>query len=151
MHPLTLIAQIPAIGQPWPGQGGTFAGIQRGKDGQPDQFLIRATVVRDSRGTWKELKAWAAGLTIDGHSDFSMADRTAGAIVYGNLRDDMKPGWYWLDDEYSAGSAWCQYFTSGYQGTYDEDDEFLPLAVRRFPINSSVLSTEGAAAAEVAA
>jgi hypothetical protein len=141
----------PQIGQPWPGQGGTFAGIERGKNGQPDQFLIRANVTRDEQGDWKALKAWAKGLTIEGHSDFTLADRTAGALVYANLREDIKSGWYWLDDEFSAGSAWCQDFHDGDQYYNDKHDEFLALAVRRLPISSSVLSTQTAEAAEVAA
>lgn len=30
----------PAIGQPWPGQGGIYAGIMRGENGAPDYHLI---------------------------------------------------------------------------------------------------------------
>lgn len=35
--------QPPAIGQPWPGQGGVYAGLMRGSEGTPDYHLIVST------------------------------------------------------------------------------------------------------------
>ncbi|QEY18912.1 DUF1566 domain-containing protein [Cellvibrio sp. KY-GH-1] len=37
------IFTIPAIGQPWPKQGGVNAGLIRGENGKPDYYLIIAT------------------------------------------------------------------------------------------------------------
>ena len=34
------VTTAPRIGQPWPGQGGVYAGIMRGHDGKPDYHLI---------------------------------------------------------------------------------------------------------------
>jgi hypothetical protein len=40
--------------------------------------------------------------------------------------------WYWASTQFSAGSAWIQYFHRGYQDDNDKDGEFLARAVRRF-------------------
>ncbi|WP_049810496.1 DUF1566 domain-containing protein [Variovorax paradoxus] len=47
---------IPAIGQPWPGQGGTYAGIMRGAPGLPDRHLIVPTAASAPLGRL----AWGA-------------------------------------------------------------------------------------------
>jgi len=46
----------PAIGQFWPGQGGIYAGLMRGHDGNPDYHLIVPT---DPRGFVREI-AWGS-------------------------------------------------------------------------------------------
>lgn len=40
---IELTAQPPSIGQPWPGQGGIYAGLMRGENGTPDYHLIVPT------------------------------------------------------------------------------------------------------------
>jgi hypothetical protein len=52
----------PAIGQYWPGQGGVYAGLVRGEDGQPDYHLVVPT---DAAATAKEIAWGAAGESED--------------------------------------------------------------------------------------
>ncbi|WP_019102359.1 DUF1566 domain-containing protein [Chromobacterium haemolyticum] len=47
-------ASLPNIGEYWPGQGGVYAGLMRGQDGQPDYHLI---VAAGEAGFVKEI-AW---------------------------------------------------------------------------------------------
>lgn len=53
----------PAIGQYWEGQGGVYAGVVRGEEGQPDYHLVVPT---DPIATAKEIAWGAAGEDEDG-------------------------------------------------------------------------------------
>lgn len=54
---------IPAIGQPWPEQGGVNAGLMRGANGKPDYYLIIATddAGKNSDVEWGGYKTETAG------------------------------------------------------------------------------------------
>jgi hypothetical protein len=47
---------VPRIGDEWPGQGGVYAGIMRGEDGQPDYHLIVPT----DPAAYNESIAWGS-------------------------------------------------------------------------------------------
>ena len=47
----------------------------------------------------------------------------------------MERAWYWSSTQYSANSAWLQYFDDGYQDDVHKHDAFRARAVRRFLIN----------------
>jgi hypothetical protein len=47
----------PAIGQYWPGQGGVYAGLMRGEEGQPDYHLVVPT----AEAAFTKDIAWGAG------------------------------------------------------------------------------------------
>ena len=51
-------SDIPAIGQPWPAQGGIYAGVARGENGQPDYHLVVAT---DPAGSIEKITWGASG------------------------------------------------------------------------------------------
>ncbi|MDT4854192.1 hypothetical protein FQZ97_884820 [compost metagenome] len=53
----------PPIGQHWPGQGGVYAGLVRGEDGQPDYHLVVPTA---AAATAEEIAWGAAGEKEDG-------------------------------------------------------------------------------------
>lgn len=38
-----VVSQVPALGEYWPGEGGVYAGVMRGENGQPDYHLIVPT------------------------------------------------------------------------------------------------------------
>jgi hypothetical protein len=125
-------SQPPAIGQPWPGQGGIYAGLARGEDGAPDYHLVLAIEQPAVRVKWDAGMDWAKGVEADGHQDFGLPTRFESALLYANLRDQFDTSaWYWTSTQYSDDYAWNQDFDSGYQGSSDKSYEGRVRAVRR--------------------
>ena len=60
------VTNVPKIGEPWPGQGGVYAGVMRGHGGKPDYHLILAV---DHRGQFKDLEWGERGVKIAGADD----------------------------------------------------------------------------------
>jgi len=123
---------LPKIGEPWPGQGGIYAGLARGVDGAPDAHLILATV--EAAGlTWGAALEWAKTVEVDGHTDFAAPTRFESALLYANLRDqfDMS-AWYWTSTQSSDDYAWYQNFYYGFQYYDNKSYEGRVRAVRRF-------------------
>lgn len=150
----------PPIGHQWPEQGGFYAGVIRDTktnkqwhlvmaasaiegiwgnygneipgefsftDGQANTALIRAAEPENEL-----LKA------IDeldcGHTDFYLPAQKELNLLYINLQDLCEERAHWSSTQYSALSAWSQYFVVGYQGFNLKDDRFAARAVRRLPI-----------------
>lgn len=106
----------PSIGEYWRGQGGIYAGIARGLDGQPDYHLILAEEAPEIVFTWAAAKTHAEAIVADGHQDFALPLRFESALLYANLRDKFNPDyWYWTGSEHSAGRAFSQDFSYGSQ------------------------------------
>lgn len=152
---------IPAIGQPWPEQGGFYAGIMRGENGQPDYHLIVSTSAGHHAGlAWgcyglDEPQAtgsfdgksntdalcrsghdhpaahWAASLNIDGHSDFYLPSRRELHLCWVNVPELFEPGWYWSSTQHSDMKAWDQAFDAGNNGLYEKAEERCVRAIRR--------------------
>ncbi len=155
------IVTIPPIGSYWTGQGGIYAGLDRGWAGTPDGHLIVATdpasifinraigtkgtdvqgakSERDGRANTvalaeagSELCRDILGLEIDGHRDFFLPARRQGALCYANVPELFDSGyWHWLSTQFSAGSAWSQTFSGGDQYHGDKSSEFRARACRR--------------------
>lgn len=132
---LMLLSEIPRIGQPWPGQGGLFAGLVRGRDGAPDYLLILGPEYGGELN-WQAAMDWVKGIEIDGHADFSLPTRVEQSILFGNVGDKFKGDWYWSCEQHAedAGYAWVQTFNYGYQGLNLKDGEWRARAVRRLII-----------------
>lgn len=126
---------IPRIGELWPGQGGKFIGICRGRDGAPDYLLIEHAEELPS-GNWQACKDAAAALEVEGHKDFSLPDRAESALLYANAKDDHQRDWYWTSEEHASDSdyAWGQYFSFGGQGSDHKGGFSRARAVRRVVI-----------------
>ena len=124
--------RAPAIGQPWPGQGGIYAGITRGEGGQPDSHLVLCPTVPDKRLAWKPASEWATTIEHDGHADYRVPTRTESALLYANLRDQLDPALHWTSTQYSEVNAFGQYFGYGCQSYYGKKHEGRVRAVRRF-------------------
>lgn len=109
----------PAIGAPWPGQGGLYAGLVRGTEGAPDHHLMLATALPPERMGWTQAMAWATGLQHEAHADWSLPTRRESAVLFGNLRDQFEAAWHWTseEDEDDASYAWSQHFDYGYQSS----------------------------------
>ena len=128
-------APAPSIGSAWPGQGGIYVGIARGREGASDYHLV---VAMDERTgiAWDDAMSWALGLEADGHHDFELPTRPEQALLYANVKELFAGTYYWSATQYAgdAGSAWCQYFSHGSQGSYHKLSELRARAVRRVPI-----------------
>ncbi len=143
--------KVPPIGHPWPEQGGTYAGLCRGRDGQPDHHLILAEAKPAERLSWKAGMAWAKTVSADGHADFDLPTRYESSVLFGNVGELFEPYWHWTSTQYSADTAFVQYFYDGLQDGYVKKYEGRVRAVRRLPVNSSILSIGAAQAEEVSA
>jgi len=136
---------IPAVGAPWPDQGGIYAGIARDDDGTPQHHLILCPAVPAKSLTWNAAKAWAAELMHEGHNNFALPTRRQSALLYATLYDQVETGdWYWTSTEYSERYAWFRHFYDGSQGSSVKSFKARAVAVRRLPVSPSVLSTEAA-------
>ena len=154
----------PRIGQPWPEQGGIYAGIMAGRDGQPDYHLILAPAEQGSLEDIKwgpygksidgsvsyfdgcantaamvdaglDLGKRIAALQIDGHTDYHLPSQAEMHLLAANLEDQFEQDdWYWTSTQYSSSNAWCQTFSYGYQYDILKDVEARARAVRRFNV-----------------
>jgi len=140
---------IPAIGQPWPDQGGIYAGVCRGREGQPDHHLILAEArsTYPAKLNWADAMNWAERLVVDGHKDFSAPTRYESAVLFGNVGDLFEPEWHWTSTQYSDNGAFYQGFNYGYQDYDDKKYEGRVRAVRRLPVNPSILASDPTPAA----
>ena len=107
---------IPAIGAYWPGQGGIYAGVARGRDGEADYHLILCQEAPTQGFTWQAALDLAKTITADGHSDFIVPTRFESALLYANLQDQFDTDhWYWTSTQCSETRAWGQCFGNGDQ------------------------------------
>ena len=81
-------------------------------------------------GNWKDAMDWAE--SIGGE----LPDRVEGALLFATMKDDFEPEWYWTREQHVSDSAcaWVQFFSYGYQGDNDTDNQNRARAVRRLPI-----------------
>jgi len=130
-HALMHNIAIPPIGEIWPGQGGIYAGIMRGRDGKPDYHLIVGPAIAAS--TWDMTKVLATAIEIDGHKDFSLPFRAEQALQFANVSELFEKEWYWSCEQHAANSvrAWMQLFSDGNQHYDHKSDGYRARAVRR--------------------
>jgi hypothetical protein len=124
----------PAIGQHWPGQGGIYAGLVRGRDGQPDYHLIVGPAIAQTE--WEDAKAQAIELEIEGHADFTLPFRAEQSVLFANVPELFEKDWYWSCEEHASNPdyAWMQSFYDGDQYNFHKSDEVRACAVRRLKI-----------------
>lgn len=129
----TRALEVPRIGSIWPGEGGVYAGLARGKNGGPDCHVILALAEPDKRLAWAPALEWAKTVEADGHTDFTVPSRGESALLYANLQDHFdQTAWYWTSTQYSQDVAFNQDFYDGGQGHDDKEYEARVRAVRRF-------------------
>lgn len=129
------LRDLPAVGTEWSGQGGIFAGLVRGENGARDYLLILGPEY-DGETDWNTAMAWASGLDVGSHRDYSLPTRAEQAVLFGNLRDQFQRDWYWSNTQHAeyADFAWCQGFGYGDQDLYPKGRKRRARAVRRLPI-----------------
>jgi hypothetical protein len=126
------VAPFPKIGDYWPGQGGVYAGMARGRDGEVDYPLILCQEALEQEFTWLAALDHAKTIAVDGHSDFTVPTRFESALLYANLQDQFDTDyWYWTSTQYSESYAWYQSFGSGFQNYLVKDYERRCRFVRR--------------------
>ena len=127
LNPCAATSQPPAIGQPWPGLDGIYAGLSRGEDGQPDAHLVLLDALPAEDLNWAGAVAWAKGLG-DGAR---LPTRFESALLYANVRDKLDTNrWHWTGTQYSDANAWFQGFHGGNQDYDDKSYEARARAVR---------------------
>lgn len=153
----------PRIGEAWATQGGVYVGIMRGRDGKPDYHLVAAIGEHELEDVeWgaygKEIEGAASyhdgqantaamaaadldlakriqALDIDGHTGWYLPSQAEAHLLAANVKEAMNQGdYYWTSTQYSARSAWCQYFDDGNQGIGSKDEELRAVAVRQIQI-----------------
>lgn len=124
--------QPPRIGEYWSGQGGIYAGLCRGRDGEADYHLILCKDAPEQEFKWKDALDHAKTIEADGHKDFTVPTRWESAMLYANLQDQFDTDyWYWTCTQYSELTAWNQDFYYGNQITSDKVYERRVRFVRR--------------------
>jgi hypothetical protein len=107
---------IPAIGEYWPGQGGIYAGLCRGRDGEADYHLILCKEASEQEFKWQDALDHAKTIEADGHKDFMVPTRWESALLYANLQDQFDTDyWHWTSTQDSETYAWGQLFDGGSQ------------------------------------
>ncbi|QEY70475.1 DUF1566 domain-containing protein [Pseudomonas denitrificans (nom. rej.)] len=149
---------VPAIGTEWPGQGGIYAGLMRGRDGHPDYHLIIAPAESDGELQWggygskstatskwdglANTKAlieegdhpaaeFAASFTIGDHTDFYLPAQAELMLAWANVPEAFSEGYHWSSTQYSAGTAFSVSFSNGWTDTLAKYDGFRVRPVRR--------------------
>lgn len=127
-------SSAPRIGDAWPGIDGVYAGVSRGRDGEPDAPLILLNARPDRDMTWQEAVEWAKSLG-DGAR---LPTRFESALLYANVQDQVdKDRVHWTGEPYSGADAWAQNFDDGYPYWDRHSGTLQARAVRR--LNPSIL------------
>lgn len=129
---------IPAIGQPWPEQGGIYIG-SRLIDGAVHHVVKPAGTEHDATGLdFAVAKNHQFG-EINGHNDWHTGDQEDYMLAFINARENfMQKGSdsiYWTRSEHN-GWAWAVDFEGGYTGNTNRDYEFRAAPFRSFADSS---------------
>jgi hypothetical protein len=126
----------PSIGEAWPGEGGIFAGLLRGEDGDYAVIVPLDPASDVNLAPWKDAIAAAGKFSTEQHQDYVAATRGELALCFHNVPGLFKKEWYWSSTPYAgfASFAWCQNFGNGSQHNDHKDDKLRARAVRRVKI-----------------
>lgn len=123
---------LPALGADF--HGGEYAGVTTDTDGSV-YALISLDDKPDKLLNFKEAMAWAESLG----NGASLPNRVESLMLFMNLKGKFDEDWHWTREAYSERSAWYQSFDDGYQYLVNHGSELCARAVRRLPINPSIL------------
>ncbi len=126
-------AALPALGESF--HGGKYAGVTTDKTGAVFALILLGDKPEPTELTFQAATAWAEGLG----EGASLPSRVESLMLFMNLKGEFEESWHWTNEPYSERSAWCQLFYYGCQGGTYRYREFCARAVRRLPINPSVL------------
>jgi hypothetical protein len=126
---------LPAIGAPWPGQGGMFVGLRNDEEGRT-VALILADAQPAQPLKWKAALEWAATVEAEGHADFTLPDRIDLRLLGANAPEQFQRAWHWTSEAFDSSYAWLQYFYLGNQHLVPKSYGGRARAVRRFVLQS---------------
>jgi hypothetical protein len=126
----TKLQTLPTLGSPL--HGGKFAGITTAADGTHHALILLDDKPSDKL-TWRKALNWATKLDAD------LPSRAEALLLFMNLPGEFERTWHWTNTQYSDGNAWYQTFYYGCQSRNGKSAELRARAVRRLPINPSIL------------
>ena len=118
------IATLPTLGSPL--ENGTFAGITTRADGTHCAVVLLPE--HGEKLTWKKAMNWA-----EKHGA-EIPSRPVAAMLFANVKAQLKLGWYWTSDENDASYAWLCNFLHGGIFTFHKSYEGSAVAVRLIPL-----------------
>lgn len=122
-------ADLPAIGDKWPGTEAIYAGKSLSRDGSKIVDLIFWPDESQKERNFDDNKAWCESVSTDTGSH--AATRQQAIVINDNLRHLLsKDHWYWTETKTNSGEyAFVQDFGSGGQSYGDLSNEYRALAV----------------------
>ena len=113
------------------GNGITNTSTAVGKGKSNTESIVK----RLGTGTYYAAKA-CSDYTYNGYDDWFLPSKDELNLMYTNLCNDglgnFRNSYYWSSSEYSSGSAWKQYFSSGFQDSSYRDNFYYVRPIRRF-------------------
>ncbi len=119
-------ADLPALGQPL--EGGTFAGVTTHADGTHCAEVLLPD--QGSELNHQQAVAWAEGLGA------ALPTRPIAALLFSNVKAQLRPRWHWLQETEGASCAWVCYFSYGNQTITLKSYEGSAVAVRSIPLSA---------------
>ncbi len=117
-------SDLPKIGTAL--HGGTFAGLTTKKNGTHCAVILLPDQGTDL--TWKKACNWAQKLEAE------LPSRPVAALLFANVKDQLRPKWHWTSESYDASYAWNYSFNVNDQGNNHKSYEDAAVAVRLIPI-----------------
>lgn len=118
------LSTLPALGAAL--HGGIFAGLTTKQDGTHHAVILLPDQGTDL--TWKKAGNWAQKLEAE------LPSRSVAALLFANVKDQLRPAWHWTSESYDASYAWLCLFSLGDQSDYRESYEGAAVAVRLIPL-----------------
>lgn len=106
--------------------GGIFAGLTTKQDGTHHAVILLPDQGTDL--TWKKACNWAQKL------DAELPSRPVAALLFANVKDQLRPKWHWTSEGYDASYAWGCTFNDGTQSYDHKSYEGAAVAVRLIPL-----------------
>lgn len=120
----TSLSTLPALGAAL--HGGIFAGLTTRKDGTHCAVVLLPDQGTDL--TWKKACNWAQKLEAE------LPSRPVAALLFANVKDQLRPKWHWTSEGYDASYAWSCFFGYGGQNYTHKSYEGAAVAVRLIPL-----------------
>ena len=117
-------SDLPKIGTAL--HGGIFAGLTTKKNGTHCAVILLPDQGTDL--TWKKACNWAQKLEAE------LPSRPVAALLFTNVKDQLRPKWHWTSEPDGASCAWGCYFGSGYQIGGRKSFVGAAVAVRLIPL-----------------
>ncbi|MFZ2309621.1 MAG: hypothetical protein WAW73_09400 [Rhodoferax sp.] len=120
------LSTIPAPGQHWPEQGGTYIGIAPAEGTLPMRHLVVLDAEPASRLTWPKAINWA----LDQGNGARLPTQLEAVFAWTTSRTAFKTGWHWTGTQGSRSSAFVQDFEYGFSGWDSKGNEHRVRAFR---------------------